>query len=83
MTRHFGTSYGRLIDNFSRFFYPLGEAMNEPAAIPMAADVAALCERARRARAEAQRLSSDYHFILSWYRMRPGSKVRPSPLLDE
>ena len=49
----------------------------------MPADVAALCERARRVRDEAQRLSSDYHFIFSWYQMRPSSGVRPSPLLDE
>jgi len=57
--------------------------MKEPASIPTLADVAVLCERARRARDEAQRLSSDYQFILSWHRMRPGSGVRPSPLLDE
>ncbi len=57
--------------------------MQEPADIPTPADVAVLCERARRARDEAQRLSSDYYFILSWYRMRPSSEVRPSPLLDE
>jgi hypothetical protein len=49
----------------------------------MPEDVDALCERARRARDEAQRLSSDYRFILSWYRMRPSSGVRPSSLLDE
>jgi len=57
--------------------------MDEPAGIPMPADVAALCERARRARDEAQRLSSDYHFIFSWYRMQPSSRVRPDPLLEE
>jgi len=57
--------------------------MTEPAGKPMPADVAALCERARRVRDEAQRLSSDYDFILSWYRMRPRSGVRPSRLLDE
>ena len=57
--------------------------MNEPAAIPMAADVAALCERARRAREEAQLLADDQRFIISWSQMRPRSKVRPSPLLDE
>jgi hypothetical protein len=57
--------------------------MKELASIPTPAEVAALFERARRARDEAQRLSSDYRFILSWYRMRPSSGVRSSPLLDE
>jgi len=57
--------------------------MKEPADIPTPADLAALCERARRARNEAQQLSSDYYFILSWQRMRPRSGLRPSPLLDE
>jgi hypothetical protein len=45
-------------------------------------DVAELLERARRARDEAQRLSSDYRFIVSWYVMRPRFAVPPSSKLD-
>jgi hypothetical protein len=45
-------------------------------------DVTELLERARRARDEAQRLSSDYRFIVSWYVMRPRFAVPPSSKLD-
>jgi hypothetical protein len=46
-------------------------------------DLAQLCKRARRVRAEAQQLSADYHFIISWYQMRPGSSTRLDRLLDD
>jgi hypothetical protein len=45
-------------------------------------DVTELLERARQACEEAQRLSSDYRFIISWRRMRPRFTVRPAFLLD-
>jgi hypothetical protein len=45
-------------------------------------DVAELLERARRARDEARRLSDDYRFIASWYRMRPRLTGRPYSKLD-
>jgi len=57
--------------------------MKEPADIPTPPDLTVLCERAQRVRAEAERLSSDYHFIVAWYRMRPRAAVRPCSMLDE
>jgi hypothetical protein len=52
----------------------------DPALMPD--DLAQLCKRARRVRAEAQQLSADYHFIISWYQMRRGSSARLDRLLD-
>jgi hypothetical protein len=49
----------------------------------MLIDLVQLFERARLAREESQQLSSDYQFIVSWYRMRPRSATRPSSLVDE
>ena len=51
------------------------------AAVP--AELAELMRRARRARDEARRLTSDFRFIVSWYGMRPRSKVHPSSMLDD
>jgi len=48
----------------------------------MRRDVAELLERARRACEEAQRLSDDYRFIVSWHRMRPRFASRPAAMLD-
>jgi len=45
-------------------------------------DTAKLLERARRARAEAEKLSEDYRFLFSWRRMRPRFTVRPSSMMD-
>ena len=45
-------------------------------------DVAELLERARRACEEAQRLSDDQRFIVSWHRMRPRFVSRPAAMLD-
>jgi hypothetical protein len=57
--------------------------VEEIANISIRQDIARLCERARRAREEAERLAADQQFIFSWCQMRPRSKVRPSPMLDE
>jgi hypothetical protein len=46
------------------------------------ADLSELLERARRAREEAQRLSTDYRFLISWRQMRPRFTIRPVPMLD-
>jgi hypothetical protein len=56
--------------------------MKETASTLVRGDVAELLERARRARDEAQRLRNDYHFIVSWYRMRPRLVVRPFAMPD-
>jgi hypothetical protein len=45
-------------------------------------DLAALLERARRACEEAQQLSSDYRFIMTWFRMQPRFSARSTPMLD-
>jgi len=50
--------------------------------MPVHTDLAELFERARLARVEAQRLSTDYRFLISWQRMRPRFTVRPAPMLD-
>ena len=47
------------------------------------ADLGELRKRARQVREEAVRLSSDYHFILAWYQMRPRPGVRSAPILEE
>jgi hypothetical protein len=47
------------------------------------ADLVQLDARARRALEEARRLSDDHRFITFWCQMRPRSKVRLSPILDE
>ena len=57
--------------------------MKERAERSVLVDVVQLFDRARRARDEAQRLLDDQRFIISWSQMRPRSKVRPSPMLDE
>jgi hypothetical protein len=57
--------------------------VKETSANLMFIDLVQLFERARRARKEAQRLSDDQRFIISWLAMRPRSTVRPSPMLDE
>jgi len=63
---------------------PVGEtAVKETAPLLTPADFAQLRERAQRAREEACRLSDEYQFIVAWYQMRPHSKVRPVPILDE
>ena len=56
--------------------------MKETAPMAVHTDVAELLERARRARDEAQRLSSEYKFIVSWYQMRPRFAMRPAAMLD-
>ena len=45
-------------------------------------DLTKLFERARRACAEAEKLSEDYRFIISWRQMRPRGRVRQSSMLD-
>jgi len=50
--------------------------------MPVHTDLAELFERARLAREEAQRLSTDYRFLISWRQMRPRFTVRPVPMLD-
>ena len=56
--------------------------MKETSPMSVRADLSELLERARRAREEAQRLSTDYRFLISWQRMRPRFTVRPVPMLD-
>ena len=56
--------------------------VKETAEMPVHTDLAELFERARLAREEAQRLSTDYRFLISWQRMRPRFTVRPAPMLD-
>jgi hypothetical protein len=57
--------------------------VKETTAASMLIDLVQLFERARLAREESQQLSSDYQFIVSWYRMRPRSATRPSSMVDE
>jgi hypothetical protein len=57
-------------------------SMKETPGTLVPGSVAELLERALRAREEAQRLSSEYEFIVSWYRMRPRFAARPSSMLD-
>ena len=56
--------------------------MKETNPVFVEGDMAELLERARRARAEAEKLSEDYRFLFSWRRMRPRFTVRPAPMLD-
>ena len=56
--------------------------MEETGLMPVHTDLAELFERASRACEEAQRLASDYRFLISWGRMRPRSSVHPAPMLD-
>ena len=56
--------------------------MKETSPMLVRADLSELLERARRAREEAQRLSTDYRFLISWRQMRPRFTVRPVPMLD-
>ena len=56
--------------------------MKETAEMLVHTDLAELFERARLAREEAQRLSTDYRFLISWWQMRPRFTVRPVPMLD-
>ena len=56
--------------------------MKETNPVFVRGDVAELLERARRACADAEKLSEDYRFIISWRQMRPRGRVRPSSMLD-
>jgi hypothetical protein len=59
-----------------------GKHVEETAAPATVDELNELRKRAKRACDEAQQLLDDYRFIISWSRMQPRYRVRPSPMLD-
>jgi hypothetical protein len=47
------------------------------------AELAMVVERAKRASEKAMQLADEYRFIVTWYGMRPHSRLRPDPMLDD
>ena len=64
--------------------YNRGEtALQEKTLAPAIAELADLTERAKRASKTTAELVQEYKFIVTWYAMRPHSRLRPDPILDE
>ena len=79
----FGTGCWRLIEFILAVLHLLEKRfVEENNPVFVCNDVAKLLERARRAREETQKLSSDYRFIISWLRMRPRFTVHPASMLE-
>ena len=51
--------------------------------VPLVAELADLVGRARRACETTAQLVQDYKFLVMWHSMRPRSRLRPYPMLDE
>jgi hypothetical protein len=51
--------------------------------VPVVEELTVLVERAERACTTTAELVREFNFILVWYRLRPRSRLRPDPMLDE
>lgn len=47
------------------------------------AELAMLVERAKQASEKTMQLADEYRFMVTWYGMRPHSRLRPDAMLDD